>query len=86
MREKCVGLHKSGNGYKIIATCLKMPISTIRAIFKKLKCNWNCYKLAWKRTHVYFAPTHSEEDDKRGKKFPKDRCWTITEESSILGS
>ena len=35
---------------------------------------------------MYYALTHSEEDDKRGKKFPKDHCWRITEESSILRS
>ena len=37
IREKCVELHKSGNGYKIIATHLKMAISIIRAILKKFK-------------------------------------------------
>ena len=45
-----------------------MPIYTFRAIIQKFKAN----KLAWKRLHVYFAVTHSEEDDKRGKKFPKE--------------
>lgn len=32
------------------------------------------YKLAWKRTQVYFALMYNEEDDKRGKKkIPKDQ-------------
>ena len=34
---KCIELHKSVNGYKKIATCLEMPISTIRAMLKKFK-------------------------------------------------
>ena len=59
-----------------------MPISTPKTVQR----NWNCYKLAWKRTHAYFAPTHCEEDDKRGKKIPKDHRWRIIEESSIFGS
>ena len=37
MREKCVKLHKSGSSDKKIATCLKMPISTIRLMLKKFK-------------------------------------------------
>ena len=37
MRENCVELHKSGNGYKIIATCLKKHISNFREILKKFK-------------------------------------------------
>ena len=36
IKEKCGELHKSGNGYKK-ATCLKMPMSTVRAIPKKFK-------------------------------------------------
>ena len=36
MRGKCVELHKSGNSDTKIATCLKMPLSTIRVILKKL--------------------------------------------------
>ena len=53
IREKCADLHKSGNGCTEIATCLEMPIYTIRAI---IQINWNYYKLAWKRTQVYFPP------------------------------
>ena len=61
---------------QILTISLKMPMSTNRA---------NQLELAWKRTHVYFAPTHSEEDDMR-KKFPEDHCWGITVERSISGS
>ena len=67
MREKYVELHTSGNGYKILATCLKMSISIVRTMIKNVKAAGTVTNL--KRTHVYFAPTHSEEDDKRGKKF-----------------
>ena len=35
MREKCIELHKSGNGCKKIATRLKMLISTVRTVLKK---------------------------------------------------
>ena len=37
VRQMCVDLHKSGNGYKKIATRLHLPISTVRVIVKKLK-------------------------------------------------
>ena len=63
------------------ATCLKMPLSTVRAILK-----FKATETVWKRIHVYFSPTHSEGDDKRGKKIPQDHCWRITKESSILVS
>lgn len=33
----CVDLHKSGNGYKKIATRLNLPVSTVRGIIKKFK-------------------------------------------------
>ena len=37
VRQMCVDLHKSGNGYKKIATRLHLPISTVRGIVKKFK-------------------------------------------------
>lgn len=37
-----------------------MPISTVRAIIKREQLFIN--KLAWQRTQVYFAPTHSEKE------------------------
>ena len=53
-RQKCVDLHKSGNGYKKIAARLKMAISTVRAIMKKFK-HFNIYhEPACKRTQGYF--------------------------------
>ena len=48
-----------------------MPTSTVRAILKKFKAT----------VHM-----HREEDDKRDKKIPKDICWRIPEEYSILGA
>ncbi|KAI5628272.1 PEX5-related protein isoform X5, partial [Silurus asotus] len=36
-RQMCVDLHKSGNGYKKIATLLNLPVSTVRGIIKKFK-------------------------------------------------
>ena len=67
MRKKCVELHKTGNGYKK-ATHLKMLISTIGAILKvkQLELLQTCLEEAF-----YFAPVHSEQDDKRGKKSPR---------------
>ena len=83
MGEMCFEVHKSGNGYTKIVTRLKMPISTIRAILcislKQLELLQTCVE-----GHPLFsAPTHSEEDDKRGKKITVGRT---TEESGILGS
>ncbi|XP_058654656.1 E3 ubiquitin-protein ligase TRIM35-like isoform X2 [Onychostoma macrolepis] len=37
VRQMRVDLHKSGNGYKKIATRLNLPISTVRGIIKKFK-------------------------------------------------
>ena len=37
VRQMCVDLHKSGNGYKKIATRLNLPVSTVRGIIKKFK-------------------------------------------------
>ncbi|KAI4904473.1 hypothetical protein NFI96_015124 [Prochilodus magdalenae] len=37
VRQMCVDLHKSGNGYKKIATRLHLSISTVRGIIKKFK-------------------------------------------------
>ena len=74
MREKCVELHKSGNGCKTIATHLKMPISTIRA--KEFKVTPTVANLPG-RGHMFILPPKHSEVDKRGKKFPKDHCWKI---------
>ena len=79
-----VKLHKSRNAYKKIATSLKIPISTIRAILKTFKATVTVTNLPGR---VYFPPLHRGEDGKRGKKkIPKHHCWRITQESSILGS
>ncbi|KAI5607438.1 alpha-actinin-2, partial [Silurus asotus] len=37
VKQMCVDLHKSGNGYKKIATRLNLPVSTVRGIIKKFK-------------------------------------------------
>ena len=68
MREMCVKLHKSRNAYKKIATRLKIPISTVRAILKKFKATVTVTNLPGR---VYFAPMHRGEDGKRGKKNPQ---------------
>ena len=65
-REKCVELCKSDNGNKKIATCLKMAICTIRAILK----NFKAIGTNLPGRLETFAPTYSEENDKRGKKNP----------------
>ena len=35
------------------------------------KSNWNCYKLAWKRTHVYFPPCTVRTMIREVKKIPQ---------------
>ncbi|KAI5099836.1 relaxin/insulin-like family peptide receptor 2a, partial [Silurus meridionalis] len=54
----CVDLHKSGNGYKKIATRPNLPVSTVREIIKKFKTTGTVTNKA----QVYLATTHSEED------------------------
>ena len=77
-------MHQHGkDGNKKIATCLTMPISTIRAILKRFKATGTVINLPG-RGPMFIL--HSEEEGKRGIKFPKNHCWKITEECSILGS
>ena len=42
----------------------------------KVESNWNCYQLAWKRTHVYFAPQAQQGGKK--KKIEAKNSPTIT--------
>ena len=44
--------------YTVLFKCL-WPFLHIKLVGEN-KYDWNCYKLAWKKTHVYFAPMHSK--------------------------
>ena len=86
MREKCVELHESGIGHKKIATRLKMPVSTVGAILKKFKAAGTVPNLPGRGPMFIWAPRTVRKMIREAKKIPKDHCWRITEESSILGS
>ena len=66
---------------------LNIPLTTVRAIIKKLSNIWNSCKLARKRTRqVHVVPTHSEEDGEGGKEEPKDHSSRTADISCVLGS
>ena len=85
LRQMCVDLHKSGNGYKKIATRLHLPISTVRGIVKKFKTTGTVVNKPG-RGRKFILPPCSEEDGKRNKKISKAHCHRIARNGSILGS
>ena len=81
MREKCVGLKKSGNGYKKIATRLKMHTSTVRAYLsssKQLERLQTCQE-----EDLFTLPPRTARRMMIRGKIKEKR---ITAQSSILGS
>ena len=56
VRQMCVDLHKSGNGYKKIATRLHLPISTVRGIVKKFKTTGTVVNKPGRERKFMFAP------------------------------
>ncbi len=84
VRQMCVDLHKSGNGYKKIATRLHLPISTVRGIIKKFKTTGTVVNKPG-RGRKFILPPRTV-DGKRNKKLSKAHCERIATNGSILGS
>ena len=81
---KCVlSFINRGMPIKKIAARLKIPISTVRAILKKFKATVTVQTCL---EEFILPPVHRGRMVREAKKSPKDHCWRITEESSILGS
>ncbi|XP_054611362.1 ceramide synthase isoform X2 [Dunckerocampus dactyliophorus] len=85
VRQMCVDLHKSGNGYKKIATHLHLPISTDRGIINKFKTTGSVVNKPGRGRKCYFATT-LRRVVRELKKCSKAHCSRIATNGSILGS
>ena len=81
IKQECVELHNSGNGYNKIAIRLKMPISTVRATLIKFKATGNVTNLPGRGPICIFPPCTVRRMIRKAK----NSNWRITKESGILG-
>ena len=86
VRQMCVDLHRSGNGYKKIATRLHLPISTVRGIVKKFKTTGTVVNKPG-RGRKFILPQRTVRRMVREiKKISEAHCHRIARNGSILGS
>ena len=83
VRQMCVDLHKSGNGYKKIATRLHLPISTVRGIVKKFKTTGTVVNKPGRGRKFMLPPRTVRRMVREIKKSPK---LTVTELQGMVAS
>ena len=84
VRQKVVDLQKSGNGYKKIAKQLKMPITTIRSIIRKLKTTGDVKKLPGRERMSTLTPHGVRRMVRVDKASPKITAGTTCMTTSKL--
>ena len=83
VRQMCVDLHRSGRGYKKIATQLQLPISTVRGIIKKFKTTGTVVNKPGRGAKFILPPRTVRRMVREIKRSPK---LTVTELQQMVAS
>uniref|UniRef100_A0AAR2LDN2 Tc1-like transposase DDE domain-containing protein n=1 Tax=Pygocentrus nattereri TaxID=42514 RepID=A0AAR2LDN2_PYGNA len=83
VRQMCVDLHRSGNGYKKIATHLHLSVSTVRGIIKKFKITGTVVNKSGRGRKFILPPRTVRRMIREIKSSPK---LTVTELQQMVAS